>query len=120
MSEGPTADWNPTDPSVLHDQRRAYDELRERCPVAFSEFLGRSLFRHEDVVGVLDDPYTYSNVSRHLAIPNGMDPPQHTLYRRALESYFTRADGGIRTTLPASRDRSGAGTRCARGRRLRH
>lgn len=89
MSEGPMPDWNPTDPSVLHDQRRAYDELREQCPVAFSEFLGRSLFRHKDVVDVLDDPHTYSNVSRHLAIPNGMDPPQHTLYRRALEPYFT-------------------------------
>lgn len=89
MSEKPRPDWNPTDPSILRDQRRAYDEMRERCPVAYSEFLDWSLFRHEDVVDVVDNPPTYSNVSRHLAIPNGMDPPEHTPYRRALEPYFT-------------------------------
>ena len=82
------SDWNPREDSVLRDQRHAYDELRETCPVAHSEFLGWSLFRHEDIAGVLADPNTYSSASHHRAIPNGMDPPEHTSYRHLLEPYF--------------------------------
>lgn len=82
-------DWDPTSDAVLRDQRAAYDEMRERCPVAYSDFLGWSLFRHEDIVRVLNDPDTFSNaVSRHLSVPNGMDPPEHTEYRRIIEPYF--------------------------------
>ena len=82
-------DWDPRDPSVLKDQRRAYDDMRERCPVAHSEFMGWSLFRHQDVANVLADPETYSSVSRHPAIPNGMDPPVHGRYRDALAPRFS-------------------------------
>ncbi len=82
-------DWNPRDDSVLRDQRHAYDEMREKCPVASSEFFGWSLFRHEDIAGVLADPDTYSSASHHRAIPNGMDPLEHTLYRHLLEPFFT-------------------------------
>ncbi|MHB0983091.1 MAG: cytochrome P450 [Thiobacillus sp.] len=81
-------DWNPRDASILEDQRRAYDEMRERCPVAHSEFMGWSLFRHKDIATVLADPVTYSNVSRFQAIPNGMDPPAHGRYRKALDAFF--------------------------------
>lgn len=81
-------DWDPRTASTLEDQRKAYDEMRERCPVAHSEFMGWSLFRHEDVTAVLSDPTTYSNASRFLAIPNGMDPPVHSRYREALASLF--------------------------------
>lgn len=84
-------DWDPKSDAVLRDQRAAYDEMRERCPVAYSDFLGWSLFRHEDIVRVLNDPDTFSNaVSRHLSVPNGMDPPEHTEYRRIIEPYFRR------------------------------
>ncbi len=88
MNEKQQDDWNPRDASILEDQRRAYDEMRERCPVAHSEFMGWSLFRHEDLVTVLADPETYSNVSRFLAIPNGMDPPVLGRYREALAPNF--------------------------------
>jgi cytochrome P450 len=81
-------DWDPRSASVLEDQRAAYDEMRERCPVAYSDFLGWSLFRHEDVVNVVDDPTTFSSASPHRAIPNGMDPPEHTTYRQAFERFF--------------------------------
>lgn len=82
-------DWDPRSDAVLRDQRAASDEIRERCPVAYSDFLGWSLFRHEDVVRVLNDPGTFSNaVSRHVSVPNGMDPPEHTEYRRLIEPYF--------------------------------
>ena len=89
MNEMLQQDWDPKSDAVLRDQRAAYDEMRERCPVAYSNFLGWSLFRHEDIVRVLNDPDTFSNaVSRHRSVPNGMDPPEHTEYRRIIESYF--------------------------------
>ena len=83
-------DWNPTSPEVLRDQRAAYDEMRRRCPVAYSEYMGWSLFRHEDVMRVLLDHETFSSaVSRHLNVPSGMDQPEHTAYRRIIEPYFS-------------------------------
>ena len=86
----PLPDWDPRSPEVLRDPRAAYDEMRRRCPVAYSEFMGWSLFRHEDVTRVLLDPETFSSaVSQHLSVPGGMDPPEHTAYRRIIESYFS-------------------------------
>jgi cytochrome P450 len=82
-------DWDPRSEAVQRDQRAAYDEMRERCPVAYSDFLGWSLFRHEDILRVLNDPATFSNaVSRHLSVPDGMDPPEHTAFRRMIMPYF--------------------------------
>lgn len=88
MSDHPTCEWEPRAPATLSDQRQAYDALRERCPVAHSEFLGWSLFRHQEIVDVVADPATYSSVSRHRAIPSGMDHYEHTRYRHLLEPYF--------------------------------
>jgi Cytochrome P450 len=82
-------DWDPRSEAVQRDQRAAYDEMRQRCPVAYSNFLGWSLFRHEDILRVLNDPATFSNaVSRHLSVPDGMDPPEHTAFRRMIMPYF--------------------------------
>lgn len=86
----PEPDWNPTSAEVQRDQRAAYDDMRRRCPVAYSEFLGWSLFRHEDVLRVLLDHQTFSSaVSQHLSVPSGMDQPEHTPYRRIIEPYFS-------------------------------
>ena len=81
-------DWDPQEPMVLEDQARAYDEMRVRCPVAHSDALGWSLFRHGDVTAATADPMTYTSATKRLAIPNGMDPPAHTVYRDALEPFF--------------------------------
>ncbi|HQY30040.1 MAG TPA: cytochrome P450, partial [Thermomicrobiales bacterium] len=89
MNQKPANDWDPRDPAILSDQRDAYDAMRERCPVAHSDFLGWSLFHHDDLVAVLADPKTYSSASHHRAVPNGMDPPEHTEYRKILEPFFT-------------------------------
>lgn len=84
------SDWNPTSAENRRDQRAAYDEMRQKCPVAHSEFFGWSLFRHEDVTRALLDHDTFSNaVSQHLTVPNGMDPPEHTAYRKIIEPYFS-------------------------------
>jgi cytochrome P450 len=85
----PQADWDPRSDAVQQNQLAAYDDMRERCPVAYSDFLGWSLFRHSDVVRVLRDPQTFSSVvSSHRAVPSGMDPPEHTEFRRVVERYF--------------------------------
>jgi cytochrome P450 len=75
--------------------------MRERCPVAYSDFMGWSIFRHQDIVEVLRDPRTYSSASRHVAVPNGMDPPIHTAHRAALAPHFV--DEQMRRLEPRSR-----------------
>lgn len=83
-------DWDPRAAEVQRDPQAATDTLRAQCPVAKSQLLHWSLFRHADVLRVLHDPSTFSSVvSQHVAVPNGMDPPQHTAYRRAIEPYFS-------------------------------
>lgn len=90
MNEEARTDWDPRADSVLEDQIAAYDAMRQRCPVAHSDYLNWSLFRHADVMRVLDDHESFSNaVSKHLSVPNGMDPPEHARYRRIIEPYFT-------------------------------
>jgi cytochrome P450 len=92
MSAQHNADWDPRSALVLDDQIAAYDTLRRRCPVAHSDYLHWSLLRHADVMRALIDHATFSNVvSSHLSVPNGMDPPVHTAYRRLIEPYFDPA-----------------------------
>jgi hypothetical protein len=90
MSPTKPADWDPRSAEVLDDQIAAYDAMRQRCPVAHSDYLWWSVFRHEDVKRVLEDHVSFSNAaSNHLSIPNAMDPPEHTPYRKIIEAYFT-------------------------------
>lgn len=76
--------------------------MREKCPVAYSDFLKWSLFRHEDIMRVLNDHETFSsNVSSHVSVPNSMDPPEHTQFRKVIEPYF--APEAITTFEPVCR-----------------
>lgn len=82
-------DWDPRSRDVLGDQITAYDRMRSRCPVAHSDYLHWSVFRHADAIRVLEDHQTFSSaVSSHPSVPNGMDPPGHTAYRRIIDPYF--------------------------------
>ncbi len=92
MGDNPTPDWDPLAREVAQDQLAAYDHMRETCPVAYSELMGWSLFRHADVLAALLDHETFSNVvSPRRNVPNGLDPPEHTPYRPIVERYFTPA-----------------------------
>lgn len=86
-----SADWDPRDPEVIADQTAAYDRMRRTCPVAHGTTGNWAVFRHADVVEVLDHPEKFSNAvsRRHVAVPNGMDPPQHTVFRAVVDRYFT-------------------------------
>lgn len=88
MKERNEPDWEPLSDAVLQDPVGAHGAMQSRCPVAYSELFSWSLFRHEDVTRVLDDHHTFSSVvSQHRSVPNGMDPPEHTAYRRVLEPF---------------------------------
>ena len=90
MAEKSCPKWEPRSEASLKDQLQVYDQVRRRCAVAHSEYLHWSLFRHADVMRVLQNPEVFSNVvSSHVAIPNGMDPPEHTEYRRIVDKYFS-------------------------------
>ncbi len=89
MSDKTQSDWEPRSDTVLSNPIKTYDGMRQHCPVAYSDYLGWSLFRHEDVVRALDDHQAFSSiVSSHLSVPSGMDPPEHTAYRRLIERHF--------------------------------
>lgn len=89
MPDKPQPDWDPRSDTVLSDQIAAYDAMRLHCPVAYSDYLGCTLFRHEDVVQALNDHQTFSSVvTSHLSVPSGMDPPRHTAYRQLVERHF--------------------------------
>lgn len=85
--------WDPRSEAVLRDQIAAFDDMRRRCPVARSHYGYVSLFRHADVLRVLQDHETFSSVvSRRPSVPNGMDPPEHTAFRRLIEPYFSAGE----------------------------
>ncbi len=86
-------EWDPLSAEAREDPLGYFDWIRENRPVAYHEKLGWSLFRHADVLRAAGDHATFSNVvSQHVAIPNGQDPPEHTVYRRIIESYFGQAE----------------------------
>lgn len=103
MNDTPDADWDPRSHEVQSDQRAAYDTMRETCPVAWSDYMQWSLFRHADVSRAVLDHATFSNVvSNRLTVPNGMDPPEHTAWRPIIEKYFTQSR--VDAFEPACRD----------------
>lgn len=103
----PDEDWDPRGTAAAADQVGTYDQLRSRCPVAHSEQLGWSVFRHADVTDALTNPDTFSSVvSLHPGVPSGFDPPRHTAYRRIIDPYF--APDQMARFEPACRDLSAA------------
>ncbi|WP_347330583.1 cytochrome P450 [Marinimicrobium locisalis] len=85
-------DWDPRSEEVLEHPLAAFDQMRNQCPVAHSQYMGWSVFRHEDVLKVVEDHETFSNqASKHRSVPNGLDMPEHTPYRKLIEPFFSRA-----------------------------
>ena len=84
------ADWQPRAEETLQNQRKVYDQMLRQCPVAKTDDNHWTLFRHADVLRCLQDHHSYSNqVSRHISVPNGMDPPEHSTYRALIEPFFS-------------------------------
>lgn len=94
-------DFDPKAPETFTSAHELYKEMRSKCPVAHSnEWDGFwALSRYEDVVGVLKDYQTYTtsvqNVVPKVAFtgrrpPLHFDPPEHTVYRRLINQFFTK------------------------------
>jgi cytochrome P450 len=78
------------EPSGHQDQIASLDELRQRCAVARSDMLGHAVLTHSAVRDVIEDHETFSNTAgSHLSVPNGMDPPEHGVFRKVIEPYFS-------------------------------
>ena len=77
------------EPAEQQDQVASLDELRQKCPVAQSKMLGHAVLTHNDVRSVIENHETFSNAAgSHLSVPNGMDPPEHGIFREVIEPYF--------------------------------
>jgi cytochrome P450 len=104
-------DFHPEDPAwYLGDPHAAYARLRRDAPVYWHEPSGFwFLTRHKDIFGVSKDPRTFCSgkgfvlssshdeVSEAADLPEippsilGMDPPDHTRYRKVVTRFFTPA-----------------------------
>jgi cytochrome P450 len=79
-----------------NDPRAYYAQLRARCPVDFDEHRdGPAALKRADVESVLRDTELWSNETTPImgsaepVIPLGVDPPQHSIYRRVLDPLFS-------------------------------
>ncbi len=99
--EKPEQDFVVEYPEDFDSPHREYAEMREKCPVAWSNSLGGfwALSRYEDVKRAASDSSTFitsvQNVVPKIAFtgrrpPLHLDPPEHTPYRRALNPLLSR------------------------------
>jgi cytochrome P450 len=84
-------------PETMRCPQAAYAELRSKCPVGRMFFTNSPVVsRFEDVQDALRDPETFSSeVDLKLGnvrpmIPQQLDPPAQTRYRRLLDPLFSR------------------------------
>lgn len=104
---GTPVDGDAPAPEGVADARAAYDELRERCPVARDAEGTCYILRHEGVRrAALDDATFSSAVSRFRSVPNSMDGDEHRRFR-ALVDQFLGAER-VAALVPMLRDVSEA------------
>lgn len=93
------SDWDPLGPESADNPQAYDDEVRGRCPVAYSSQWGGfwALFKNEDITRALRDPDTFSSVPDIIFpprptpfpwVPLQADPPQHRQYRSPLVPFF--------------------------------
>ncbi|HTE39386.1 MAG TPA: cytochrome P450 [Steroidobacteraceae bacterium] len=90
-----TPDWNPAEHVEIDDRMAHMKQMREHCPVAYTERGGGGwgLLRYQDIVAATLDPENFRNggAPRHgqALAPLEVDPPVHRDYRRLLTPFFT-------------------------------
>jgi cytochrome P450 len=83
----------------LHD---ALGYMREHCPITRTDQHGGQwlVTRYDDVLRIAQDWRTFSNEAKGdgnhaappiLMLPESVDPPLHTVYKRLINAYFTAA-----------------------------
>jgi cytochrome P450 len=108
VSERPTDEWcarhfDHLSPVMWHHLHETMARMREHQPVAYSDQHGGFwvVSRYEDVLRVAQDWRSFSsahgtgvprgNEPVVPAIPEHVDPPLHTVYKRLINAYFTPA-----------------------------
>jgi len=97
-----TSDWSPLMPDADGSYAGTFDDLRKKCPVAWSEDFGGfwSLLKHADVAAACKDPSTFSSQEQftvpHLELgfpwlPLQSNPPEHQNYRAPLLPYLAKS-----------------------------
>lgn len=90
---------NPFTPDLAACPQVEYARLRAECPISRLPYIGMALIsRHEDVMWALRHPEIFSSeVSDLIAlgterpmIPQQLDPPRQTRYRKILDPQFSR------------------------------
>jgi cytochrome P450 len=95
----PVHDFTPYELKPLGEWTAFYDQLRAQAPLVQNMF-GRGYYiptRHEDILGVLQDPATFSSESvvayepdpAYRWIPHMINGEEHREWRRQLGPYFT-------------------------------
>ena len=101
-------DWSPFKPEVMHDPGPSHQSLLSQCPVHRCDDFEPpfyTLSRYEDVKEALRDYETFSAaLGQYPTVMElgGMfsDPPEHTFYRKLLQSWFSpRAVEELRTAV---------------------
>src|SRR5262245_57082401 len=86
-------------PDIARCPQAAYAELRSKCPVGRAAFTNSPVVsRFEDVVWALRHPELFSSEmdlqmalgTERPMIPQQIDPPAQTRYRRLLDPHFSR------------------------------
>lgn len=110
---------------VADDPHRAYAELRSECPVNRGTMMGLPMVlisRYKDAVWALRHPELFSSentvsLGDQPLIPEEVDPPRHTAYRRLLNPQFVpreigRLEPDVRTMVVALLDGFAANGSC--------
>ena len=95
------AEFDPTTEDVRRDPHALYRDLRARCPVAHTDAWGGfwAVTRRADIEAVVTDPEVFSSrfgiiVPRNPASgrrpPMHYDPPEHTVFRKAINPAFRK------------------------------
>jgi cytochrome P450 len=83
--------------ATADDPHPTYHELRQQCPVARGDLMGRGtvlVSRYDDVVWAMRHPDSFTsaggtlNLGEQPLIPLEVDPPMHSRYRRLLNPRF--------------------------------
>lgn len=92
-------DFVSTDPETFDSPHQMFKDLRQRCPVAWSNGWSGfwALTKYDDIERVLTDPETFTTTVQNVVPPVAtsrrrpplhLDPPAHTPYRRAISPLF--------------------------------
>jgi cytochrome P450 len=117
MTEAParpeTYELDNTQPDLFGHLFETLNDMREKCPVAWSPAFGGfwALTKYEDVVKAAGDWQTYTVTDGIMIPPTGasmkvipaeLDPPRHTKFRKLVLPYFT--EPALQKWVPGIKD----------------